>query len=238
MLLEVPDLLAQAGQVYRCLTAAARFVGDDLGFLLARRVVELDGNEALPGGVLQILQRALVARVVGNHQQEPVSRLDHLPQLLDREQPAVVGQRVDEDRRVLPRLDHFVEVADGANLDRAGQRPIHPVGAVRVEQVAANQVARRQVLVAGDGDERHAVLFLLAGAGGDLHHRPAELVGHVLDEAGLAGAGGAFQQHRDALGIGRLEELHFIRDREVVRLFVDRVFLHGVDRRIAEISLR
>ena len=49
----------------------ARFVGHDLGLDVGRGEVELDGHEPLPGRVLQVLEDALVAGVVGDHQLEP-----------------------------------------------------------------------------------------------------------------------------------------------------------------------
>ena len=96
----------------------AALVRDDLRLLVARRVVELDGHEALAGRVLQVLQHALVAGVVGDHEQEVGVRLDDLAALVDRQDAAVVGERVDEDDRVLARLDDLVEVADRAGCAR------------------------------------------------------------------------------------------------------------------------
>ena len=156
---QVADLLAEPGEVDRHVSREhAGFVRDDFGFLLARRVVELDGDEALAGRMLEVLERALVARVVGDDEQEAIGRFDHLAELLDGQQAAVVGERVDEDGGVLASLDDFVEVADRADLHRARQRAIDPAGAIGIEQVAADEVAGGEVFVAGDGDERHAVL--------------------------------------------------------------------------------
>ena len=64
VLAQVAHLLAQLRQVVRHALVDAGLVRDDLGFLLARRVVELDRDEALAGAVLEVLERALVARVV------------------------------------------------------------------------------------------------------------------------------------------------------------------------------
>ena len=121
---------------------------------LARRVVELERDEALARRVLEVLEHALVARVVRDDEQEVVVRLEDLAALLDRQHAAVVGERVDEDGGVLARLDDLVEVADRAGAHRARERPVDPDRLVALEQVAADEVAGGQVLVAGDGDQR------------------------------------------------------------------------------------
>ena len=128
-------------------------VGDDLRFLVARRIVELEAHEALARRVLQVLQHALVAGVVGDDEQEVGVRLEDLALLVDRQDAAVVGERVDEDDRVLARLDDLVEVADGAVLHRLRERAVDPDRLVALDQVAADEIAAGQVLVAGDGDE-------------------------------------------------------------------------------------
>src|SRR5690606_41781842 len=48
----------------------APFVRNDPRLRLGRRVVELDADEALSRRGLEVLERALVAGVVGDHQQE------------------------------------------------------------------------------------------------------------------------------------------------------------------------
>jgi hypothetical protein len=110
-------------------------------------------------------------------------RRDQLALLVQRQGAAMVGQRMDHHRGVLPRLDDLVEVADGADARRRGQRAVEPARAVGVEQVAADQVGGRHVLVAGHGDQRLA-----------------QLPGHVFDEARFAAAGGALDHHRQARG--------------------------------------
>jgi hypothetical protein len=50
-------------------------------------------TKALPGGMLQVLQHALVAGVVGDDEQEVGMRLDDLALLVDGQDAAVVGQR-------------------------------------------------------------------------------------------------------------------------------------------------
>ena len=209
--LEVADLLAELGELQRVLGAAVRLPADDLRLLVARRVVELDGDEALPRGVLEVLERGLVAGVVGEHQQEALGRLEELAALVERQQPAVVGERVDEDGGVLARLDDLVEVADRPRLHGAGDRPVDPDRLVALEQVAPDEVGGAEVLVTGDGDQRHA-LRLVA----EVLVQPP---GHVLDEAGLAAAGRALEEDGDLLLVGDLEEVDLVADGQVEGLF-------------------
>src|SRR5207247_3120501 len=86
-------------------------------------------------------------------EQEVGVRLEDLTLLVDGEDVAVVGERVDEHGRVLARLDDLVEVAYGARLDRLRERPVHPDRLVALDEVAADQVAAGEVLVTGDGDQ-------------------------------------------------------------------------------------
>ena len=58
------------------------------------------------------------------------------------------------------------------------QRAVEPHGVPSANQVTAGEVAGREIVVAGHGDER-----------------PAEAPGHVLDEPGLAAAGRPFEHH-------------------------------------------
>ncbi|MNI35378.1 hypothetical protein D3C73_894010 [compost metagenome] len=91
--------------------------------------------------------------------------------------------------RVLPRLDHFVEVADAAFAHRTGQRTVLPPGPLGANQVPADQVGGTQIVMTG-----HRV------------QRQVQAMRHVLDEAGLAAAGRAFDQHRHAVVPGLLEQ--------------------------------
>src|SRR5690606_19993549 len=61
---QCPHLRADARQRVRRGVVHAALVGDDPRLDLEWRVVELDAGEALPGRGLQVLERALVARVV------------------------------------------------------------------------------------------------------------------------------------------------------------------------------
>ena len=201
VLLEVAHLLAQLGEVHGHGFADARFMADDAGLKVARRVVKLDGHEALARAVLEVFERALVAGVVGDDEEEAVPGLDYLAQLLDRQQAPVIGKRVNEDGGVLAGFDDLVEIADGAGLDRSGQWAVDPAGRVVFEQVAPDKVGCREVLVAGDGDELAA--FVGTGAVSvtfaDDGHWPAQLVGHVLNEAGLAATSGPLEEDGELL---------------------------------------
>ena len=138
----------------------------------------------------------------------------------------MVGQRVDYYRRVLPRLHHLVQVADAAGLDCECQRPVNPTGAVRIDQVPANQVGRRKVFVTGNSDQWNPVFRAMLRTGAV--DSGAETPGHVLDESGLAGSRRALEQNRNLLVVRRREDIDLIRLRDVERLFLDVVLLHLV----------
>ena len=129
-------------------------VRDDLGLDGGGRIAEVDRAEALLGRFLQILENALVAGVVGDDELEIGMGAHELAALLQRQHAAVVGQRMDDDGRVLPRLDDLVEIADRAVAHRDRERTVMPDGALGVEQVAPDQIGRGHVLVAGDRDQR------------------------------------------------------------------------------------
>ncbi len=173
----------------------------DLGLAIRRREVEVDRDEALPRRRLEVLRETLVAGVVRDHELEVRVRLDPLAGLLERQDAPVVGQRMDRDDRVLARLDDLVEVAErpGTSGDREGT--VLPDGLSAAHQVAAGEIVRREVVVTRDGDDR-----------------PAEAPRHVADEARLAAAGRALQQHREPVGVGGLEQPHLVPRRPVVRL--------------------
>ena len=88
MLFEIPYLLPELGKLVRHSLVGARFVSYDLRLYGAWRVVELDRDESLPRAVLQVLERALVARIVGEDEQEAVGGLQKLSALLYRQYPA------------------------------------------------------------------------------------------------------------------------------------------------------
>src|SRR5262249_9189557 len=104
--------------------------------------------------------------------------------------PPVIGQRVDENDRVLAGLYDLVQITNGAVLDRQRKRTVVPYGLVSLEQEAAYQVGRRKVFVAGDGDQR-----------------PPQSPRHVFHETRLAAAGRPLE-HRGQPGlVGGLKQL-------------------------------
>ena len=118
----------------------------------------------------------------------------------DRQDTAVVGQRVQDHRGVLARLDHFVEIADGAFTYRAGQRAIIPVGRAIAYQVPPHQVGRCQVVVTGHRIEG-----------------PPQARRHMLDKARLAAAGRALEQHRQLVAVRVFKQLYLTSLRLVER---------------------
>ena len=119
---------------------------------------------------------------------------------LERQDAAVVGQRMQHDGDVLARLHDLVEIADAAFAHRAGQRAIDPDRVAALEQIASGQIGRREIVVAGDGVQRQP-----------------EPRRHVGDEAGLAAAGRALEQQRQAPPPGMLEQRAFVAARDVGR---------------------
>ena len=174
---------------------------DDRRLVFGRRKIEIERDEALPRARLQVLEHALVAGVVRDHQLESRRGVQQLAGLVDRQHAPVVAQGVQDDHRVLARLDHLVEVAQRALAHGTGQRPVLPGRAVVADQEAADEVAGAQVVVAGDG-----------------HQRPSQPPGHVLDEARLADAGRPLEHHRQPVRMAALEDGDLVAVGEVERL--------------------
>ena len=80
---------------------------------------------------------------------------------------------------------------------------------VRGRNVGA-QIGRRQIFMTGDGDQR-----------------TLEPPGHVLDETRLAAAGWSFQNHWQARGVRRGEQIDFAVYGQVIRLFGDLEFFNS-----------
>ena len=85
-----------------------------------------------------------------------VGRLQQLARALERQDAPVVGERVEDDGHVLARLHHLVEIADAALAHGAGQRPVRPDRLAALEKIAAGEVGRGEIVVAGDGVQRQA----------------------------------------------------------------------------------
>jgi hypothetical protein len=171
---------------------------DDLRLELRRREVELEAHEALARARLQILQKALVARVIRDHEHEARRRAQELAGLVYWQQAAVIGERMQHDHRVCARLDHLVEVTDGAGARGAREWPVVPRRAVVVNQVAADQIARGEIVVAGDADER-----------------TLQTPRHVLDEARFSAPGRPLEHHGELARVTLLEHRHLVADRQV-----------------------
>ena len=112
----------------------AALVRHDLGFRAGGREIEVDSDEALSRALFEILDRVLVPGVVRDHELKTGSSLDQLTRLLDRQDAAIVGERMDDDDRVLPRLDDFVEIADAAMPRRDRQRTVGPDGLLAMDE--------------------------------------------------------------------------------------------------------
>ena len=60
--------------------------------------------------------------------------LQQFARLVDGQQAAVIGERVDQHRGVFAGFDDLVEIADGAAAHGAGQRPVLPDGFIALQQ--------------------------------------------------------------------------------------------------------
>ena len=113
---------------------------------------------------------------------------------VDRQLATMVGQGMQDNDRIGTRFDHFVEIADRAFAHGARQRAVMPDGAVVVNEITADEIAGREVVVAGDADQR-----------------PLQAPGHVLNEPRFAGAGRAFQHDRQLLRGAGLKQRDLLR---------------------------
>ena len=100
--------------------------------LLRRGKIELDGEEPLARRRLQRLQNILVSRVVGGHEHELRSCLQHLAGSLDRQDAPIVCQRMQDDRYVLARFDDLIEIADRTLANGTRQWTVDPLGIRRL----------------------------------------------------------------------------------------------------------
>ncbi len=192
---EVADLLADLDQVGGGFNVDAAFFGDDLGLGFGVGVIELHRDEALARGLFEVLKDRLIARIVRNDEHEIVGSLDHGAAFFDRQTAAVVGERVDDDDRVFAGLDDLVEIADRTVANSGRQRAVVPDCFFALEQKAADEIGRGEVLVTGDGDER-----------------TIEAMRHVFDKARLAAPGRAFEHRRQLRRKRRFEKLDLLSD--------------------------
>ena len=199
--MQPPHTPRQLDERVRRVARDVALVRDDGDLLVEGGEVEVERHEALACARLQLLEDVLVAGVVGHDELKALGRLDELARLVDRQHAPIVGQRVDDDDGVLPRLDDLVEVADRAVTGGEGQRAVLPHGLAAADEVAAEQIVRRQVVVAGDR-----------------HERAPEPPRHVLDEARLAAAGRALEHHGEVALVAAREDGHLVVRGDVVRL--------------------
>src|SRR6266542_3523548 len=75
----------------------AGLVQDDLLLDVGGWEAQLDRHHALAGRVLEVLEHALVAGVVGHDQAEAGGGVEDDAEAIDGELPAMVGERVDHD---------------------------------------------------------------------------------------------------------------------------------------------
>jgi hypothetical protein len=190
----------------RCLVVDFGFVGDHVRLDLGGWEIECERDEALTGRLLEVLQDALVAGVVGNHQLEPGRRRQRRAEPIDRKLTAVIGEWVDDHRGVLARLHYLVQVEDGASAHGPRQGPVNPDRFPALEKEAAHQIRRRHVFVARNGDEV-----------------ATELVGHRLYEACLSTSCGPLQQYWQPTPSRRPKDRHLIADCPVKRCLRSRL---------------
>ena len=194
-------LFAQLGEVKRGLKWQITFVGNDLSLFIPRRVGELDRDKALPRRVFEVFEDTLVAGVVRDNQQKILMRLKDFGPLINRQNTPVVGQRMDKDDGVLARFHDLVQITNRPGADGLGQRPVHPDGIIAFNKIPTDQVAPRQVFMAGDRDDIFRDVLTA------VRH---EHMSHMLDKAGLAAAGRAFQQNRQTTLIGGPKNIDLI----------------------------
>ncbi len=82
--------------------------------------MEINRHETLAGAVLQVLQNALIPRVIRDDQKKVLVGLKNLPLFFHGEDPPVIGQGMNQDGGVFAGLDNLVQVADGPVLHSPG----------------------------------------------------------------------------------------------------------------------
>ena len=103
---------------------------------------------------------------------------DDLAGAVQIESAAVIGQRMQDGQRVVACLHDLVQIADGAGLDRSGERPVGPHHVAAGHHEAADEIGAGQVVVAADRD-----------------HGPSQQQAHVLDQSCLAAPRRAGEHH-------------------------------------------
>src|SRR6266516_4697786 len=152
MTAQVTNLLTNQNQIAGRAFVDAALARDNLRLHLRWRVIELDSDETLPGGLLQVFENRLIAGIIRDDQHEIRGRFQDGPALFNGQPTAVIGQWMNDDDGVFARFDYFVEVADGAVAHRGGQGTIVPDCLFAFEQKTSHQIGGRKILVAGDSD--------------------------------------------------------------------------------------
>src|SRR6188508_2791371 len=120
-------------------------------------------------------------------------RLQQLTRFVERQNPSVISQRMNDDNGVGSCLDDLVEVANRAKPRRECQRAVEPDSLTAANQIPTREIARGEIVVARDGDQW-------------LSQTP----GHVFDEARLAAAGWSFQHDGELPRVAGFEHSDFV----------------------------
>ena len=104
--------------------------------------------------MFQFLQHTLIPRVVGDDQHKLFNRLNHLSLFFDRQDAAIVTQRMNNDGGVFSRLHDLIQIDDGAMLNAESQRPIDPDRLLPFEQIPSDEIGRGKIFMAGHRNER------------------------------------------------------------------------------------
>ena len=120
---------------------------------------------------------------------------------------SVVSQGMDHDSGVLARLDNLVEIADRAVADRIGQRSIVPDSCHFAS--SRKRPTRSEAVMSS----LHATV--ISGFW--------RCQCHVFDETGFAAACRAFEHHRHARLMGRLEQRDLVANRLVIGLLANAI---------------
>ena len=118
---------------------------------------------------------------------------------------------MNNDRRILARLDDLIEIAQGTCANGVTQGAVDPAGLSPNDQISSYQIGGRQVIMTGDSDKR-----------------AMKAPRHIFHEAGFATAGWPLKQHRQLIAPGSFKNRDFIPLRGIVGLCLDD-FCNGLD---------
>lgn len=115
------------------------------------------------------------------------------------------GERVDgiqiTERIERLRREKQRDLADRAHAGGGGERPVHPMRFVAMDEIPSGEIARREVVVTGDRDER-----------------AFQSPGHVFDEARLPAPRRPFEHHGKFARVTRGEDVDLVAGGKVERL--------------------